>query len=150
MRWFCAAVMAAVLFWPVRPSPAQDAPHPDQLKKMFDDAMDQLKAAQQRKNELAAENDQLKAKLADLQKKLDAATEQANELQREAAGYAEKTFYLRSHYVAWQEFLRRYPHLLSRWKVFLDNDQLTMPNDIPAFMDSDWPMSSATPGMQPK
>jgi len=53
---------------------AQDEPKPDQLKRMYDDALAQLKQAQDRKNELAAENDKLNAKLTDLQKQLDAAS----------------------------------------------------------------------------
>jgi len=121
---------------------AQEQPKPDQLKQMYDDALGQLKAAQERKNQLAAENEQLKAKVAELQKQLDAATQKAAALEKDADGYAEKTFYLRSHYAAWEEFLRRYPALRARWKIFLMNDQLTVPIDIPPFVDPEWPLSA--------
>ena len=121
---------------------AEDPPKPDQLKQMYDDALGQLKAAQERKNQLAAENEQLKAKVADLQKQLDAAQLQASTLQHEADSYAEKTYNLRSHYAAWQEFLRRYPQLKNRWKVFMENDQLSPPMDLPAVIDPEWPLSA--------
>jgi len=140
MRWLCAAITLMLTLAPV--ARAQDAVQPDQLRKMIDDAMDQLKAAQERKNQLAAENDQLKARAAELQKQLDAAQSQLQELQRQAAGYAEKTFYFRSYYVAWQEFLRRYPTLAARWKIFLENDHLTSPRELPDFSDPDWPMDA--------
>ena len=50
LRHFCALV---VLCFTAFPALAQDAPTPEQLKKMYDDALAQLNAAQTRKNELA-------------------------------------------------------------------------------------------------
>ena len=137
MKWLCAVMVAVISLAPA--ARAQDDVNPDELRRKVDAAMDQLKAAQERKNQLAAENDQLKAKVAETQKQLDAAQSQLAELQRQAAGYAEKTFYFRSHYVAWQEFLRRYPSLMAKWKVFLNNDHLTSPRDLPDFSDPNWP-----------
>lgn len=79
---------------------AADTPSPDQLKKMYDDALVQLKSAQDRKNELAKENEDLKAKAEELGKDLATAQAQMQDLKREVADNAEKDFYLRlSHRV---------------------------------------------------
>jgi predicted nuclease with TOPRIM domain len=120
---------------------AQDAANPEQLKKLYDDALAQLKAAQDRKNELATQNEQLAAKVADLQKQLDAARGEMLELKRQDAENAEKSFYLRSHHAAWQTFVDRYPELKARWKQFLDRDVLAAGNELPTLMDPDWPLT---------
>jgi septal ring factor EnvC (AmiA/AmiB activator) len=121
---------------------AEDEPKPDQLKRMYDDALAQLKQAQDRKNELAAENDKLNAKMADLQKQLDAAKARVDEVNRESAEYAERTFFLRSHYAAWREFIRRYPKLEAEWRVFLEGGTLG-PERLKSVIDPDWPLSAA-------
>jgi len=100
------------------PSFAQDQPNPDDLNKKYQDALAQLKAAQDRKNELANENEQLKARLAELEK-------QHEECKRTVAGHAEQTFFYRSHYAAWQSFIRRYPRLMLQWEAFLESDILS-------------------------
>ena len=120
---------------------AQDANNPEQLKKLYADALAQLKAAQDRKNELATQNEQLTAKVADLQKQLDAARGEMLELKRQDAENAEKSFYLRSHHAAWQTFVERYPELKARWKHFLEKDVLAASNDLPELMDPMWPMT---------
>ena len=79
--------------------------------------------------------------LAELEKQLLAQQTKSVDLQKLADGFAEKTFFLRSHYAAWQEFLRRYPRLQIRWRVFLENDMLT-PHDLPLFVDPEWPWSA--------
>ena len=119
---------------------AQDA-NPEQLKKLYDDALAQLKAAQDRKNELATQNEQLTAKVAELQKQLDAARGEMLELKRQDAENAEKSFYLRSHHAAWQAFVDRYPELKARWKLFLERDVLASDNPLPSLMDPDWPVT---------
>jgi chromosome segregation ATPase len=121
---------------------AQDEPRPEQLRKMYDDALAQLKQAQDRKNELAAENDKLNAKVAELQKQLDAAKVRVEEVNRAAASYADKTFFLRSHYAAWREFIQRYPKIEAEWRVFLEGDALG-PQRLPDVMDPQWPLSAA-------
>jgi chromosome segregation ATPase len=120
----------------------QDEPRPEQLRKMYDDALAQLKQAQDRKNELAAENDRLNAKVTELQKQLEAAKARVDEVNRAAAGYAEKTFFLRSQYAAWREFIRRYPKIEAEWRVFLEGDALG-PQRLPDVMDPAWPLSAA-------
>ncbi len=121
MRWlWAAAVVLGAVSW----SAAQDQASPDELNHKYQDALTQLKAAQDRKNELATENDRLNAKLAELEK-------QIAEANRQAAGFAERTFQLRSNYAAWQSFLKRYPHLLEKWNLFIESDPLAAPADLP-------------------
>ncbi|MGH7214127.1 MAG: hypothetical protein ACREIT_05130 [Tepidisphaeraceae bacterium] len=145
-------VMAMVMAWtllaagavgPTRLALAQEEPNPEQLKKMYEDALAQLKAAQDRKNEMSKENEVLAAKLAELTKQIETMQPRLDALEKQAAAYAEQTFNLRSHYAAWQEFMKRYPSLLARWRVFLENDLLTVPNDVPeSVVDPNWPFSA--------
>jgi septal ring factor EnvC (AmiA/AmiB activator) len=116
---------------PTRTARAQDAAasnNPDELKKSLADALNQLKAAQDRKNELATENEKLKQKLAEQ----DA---QMAELRRQTTEFAAKTWQFRSQLAAWEAFLQRYPNLLNRWKVFLASDPLSAPTTMPDFED---------------
>jgi len=119
----------------------QDQSNPEQLKKLYGDALAQLKAAQDRKNELATQNEQLTAKVAELQKQLDQARSEMVELKRQDAENAEKTFYLRSYHAAWQTFIDRYPELKARWKHFLDRDVLAAGNEMPTLPDPEWPLT---------
>jgi predicted nuclease with TOPRIM domain len=123
---------------------AQDAANPEQLKKLYDDALQQLKAAQDRKNELAQQNEQLTAKLQDLQKQLDQVRGEVLELRRHDAESAEKSFFLRSHYAAWQSFVEGYPELKARWKRFLETDLLSGSVEMPALADPRYPASTPT------
>jgi hypothetical protein len=109
---------------------AQDAAsnNPDELKKSLADALNQLKAAQDRKNELATENEKLKQKIAEQEQQL-------TELHRDAAEHAARTWHLRSQAAAWEAFLQRYPNLLNRWKVFLATDPLNGVSAMPEFTD---------------
>lgn len=119
-----ALVAAAALLALAGGARAQEQPNPDELKRLHDEAIVQLKAAQDRKNELAAENEALKARIAELEGLL-------NERAIEAAGWAERTWYLRSHYAAWQRFLERYPQLRERWRMFLRASEIDPLNDLP-------------------
>ena len=155
-RWWCVAALC--LLGAAGPALAQDEPRGDELKKMYDQALDQLKSAQQRKNQLATDNDRLKGKLAavqqqldaanaamgdlhkqldvangglgDLQRQLDGANLTLADLRREASAFAERTYYLRSHYAAWQEFMELQPELASRWNSFLEDGPSALPDDM--------------------
>ena len=118
---------------------AQEAANPEQLKKLYDDALAQLKAAQDRKNELAQQNEQLAAKAADLQKQVDQLRGEMLELKRRDAENAEKSFYFRAHHAAWQGFVENYPELKVRWKRFLESDLLTGQAELPALADPRFP-----------
>ena len=117
----------------------QEAPKYDDLKKMYNDAVGSLKSAQEAKNQLATENEKLAKQVAELQKQLEAANKERDELQRQANTHAERTFNLRSHYAAWQEFLKKYPALHAKWKVFLDAELLQGANEAPALVEPVWP-----------
>lgn len=133
MRWLW---MWMVMLWIAPLALGQDSPQPDQLKKMYDDVLGQLRQAQDRKNELAAENDRLNSKVADLQKQLDAAKMKIDENTRDAAGFAEKTFFLRSQYAAWQEFIHHYPKLEAQWRLFMEgNTAIAWP-----LTETNWPL----------
>ncbi|MGH7178256.1 MAG: hypothetical protein ACREJC_12820, partial [Tepidisphaeraceae bacterium] len=97
-------------------------------KKELADTLAQLKAAQDRKNELATENEKFKAQIAEIQKQLD-------ELKGSAAQYAERTYFLRSQYAAWELFLMDYPPLRERWRIFLDAGPVSADNALPDFSD---------------
>ena len=123
-----AAAITSLIASAPRPSRAQDPNNPDEVKKALADALNQLKAAQDRKNELATENEKLKAKLTEQELQL-------TELKRESAESAARTWQLRAQVAAWESFLKRYPNLLARWKVFIEADPLSQPSALPEFLD---------------
>jgi septal ring factor EnvC (AmiA/AmiB activator) len=130
MRTYFWAAAAVLLLAVPASSFADDEVKPEQLKKMYDDALGQLKAAQDRKAELAKENESLTAKVADLQKQLAASQDQVLTLKREVADNADRTYYLRANHAAWQKFLDRYPEVMARWKLYLGHSELTMSFDF--------------------
>jgi predicted nuclease with TOPRIM domain len=103
----------------------QEPPNPAQLKKMYDDALVQLKTVQDRRNEMAREAEALRAQVKELQGKLTAAQTELADLKQSAAEYAETTFTLRAHYAAWQAFLKLYPELWTRWQLYLGSGLMT-------------------------
>lgn len=143
MRALASVGLALLLILSARLALAQDATTPEQLKKLYGDALAQLKAAQDRKNELAQQNEQLTAKVNELQKQLDQSRGEVLELKRHDAESAEKSYFLRSHYAAWQGFVERYPELKARWKRFLDTDLLNGQNELPQWTDP-WAAPPAT------
>jgi len=124
--WIFYALLLSICAMPAATSVAQDSNNPEELKKALADAQNQLKAAQDRKNELAGENEKLKAKISQQQKDID-------EARRIAAECAQTTWFLRSHYAAWESFLKRYPKLKAQWDVFLDGDPLSQPSTMPSY-----------------
>jgi molecular chaperone GrpE (heat shock protein) len=118
---------------------AEEKPNPDQLKKAYDDALVQLKAAQNSKNDLARENEKLARQTDDLKKQIAAAQEQIENLKRQVSDNDEKTFYLRSYQAAWKKFLKAHPNLLAEWRSFLGEDALAIPQGVQPPIDSDLP-----------
>lgn len=129
-RWTRAAAavpaIALLLGIAAAPSPAaaQDVNNPEELKRLHGEAIVQLKAAQDRKNELAEENEKLKARIGELERQL-------SEREKECAGWAERTWFYRSQYAAWDRFLDRYPRLREQWRAFLAEDELDPVNPMP-------------------
>jgi predicted nuclease with TOPRIM domain len=115
---------------------AQDqSSNPEELNRKYQEALTQLKAAQDRKNELATENEQLTARIRVLEKQLEDA-------KREAATVADRTYQLRAQYSAWEVFLQRYPRLLSEWKQFVLRSPLSRPTEMPELADPMSPLSA--------
>lgn len=112
VRCWCGA-MAAVMGLLVL-APVARAQEGGDLKKMYQDALAQLKESQDRKNQLASDNTKLAAQVADLQKQL-AATK------RQAAEYEQKTFSARSQFSAWTVFVETYPDIWERWRQYIAN-----------------------------
>jgi uncharacterized protein YukE len=135
MRMLWLTMVAACVLAPGTASFAQDGANLDQVKKMYQDALAQLKSAQDRKSDLANENAKLVTHVADLEKQIEG-------YKKEAAGEAERTFFLRSRYAAWEEFMKQYPDLMERWKFWLKNGAVKT-GALPAMGDDeDWPFSA--------
>ena len=135
LLWVAAAVAVSAVSLTAGLAAAQEAANPEQLKKLYGDALAQLKAAQDRKNDLAQQNEQLTARVQELEKQLATLRGEMVELKRGDAEAAEKTFLLRSHFAAWNDFVDRYPELKARWKRFLQTDLLNPRNDLPTWPD---------------
>lgn len=136
---------AAVLMGAMGSAAHAQAQNPEQMKRMYDDAVAQLKAAQDRKNELAAENERLQQQLAAAQKDLATANARLDELKRSDADHAEKTFFLRSHYLAWQLFVKEQPELNAKWKAFIKSDYYAAPLAATEIRDPYFPFGVPAP-----
>lgn len=121
-------LLLLLLVFLVFPARADDTNDPKVLRKSLDEALAQLKSAQDRKNELATENERLTARLAELERQL-------SDANREVSENAARTWALRSQVAAWEQFLKRYPSLLNRWKVFLESDPLSQPSTMPTWSE---------------
>jgi predicted nuclease with TOPRIM domain len=142
MRWTwigvaaCAAIVASFAL-------AQEAPKYEDLKKQYDAAKASLEAAQDAKNALGKEKDELTKQVAALQKQLNEVTRERDDLARQAASQAERTYQLRANLAAWQEFMKKYPALHAKWKVFLETELLKPANEPPALPEPTWPFRVA-------
>lgn len=132
MRWLVWLMAVCLL---AGPALAEDKPNPDQLKKAYDDALAQLKAAQDSKNDLARENERLSKQVEDLKKQMAAEQGQIQDLERQVSDNDRKTFSLRAYQAAWQTFLKAHPETMIRWKAFLAGDVLALPQEEPPLFD---------------
>jgi len=142
MRFALVVIAGVLISSPLRLALAQDQNNPEVLRKELADALAQLKAAQDRKNELAGENDKLKAQLSTMQKEVD-------EVRRAQATWAEQSYYLRSQHAAWNDFLERYPRLRAEWEVFLSAGPFAAPSELPLWADPLAAIATAPPPTQP-
>ena len=106
-----------------------------QLQKAYSDTLVQLKAAQDAKNELASSNEKLTKQIDDLKKQLGASQERIRVLEREVSDNDGKTFYLRSFFAAWQTYMKLHPELAVRWRLYLGEDALAMPQEPRPLID---------------
>ena len=109
---------------------AQDGATLDQTRKMYQDALSQLKSAQDRKSELANENVKLTSRITELEKQVDDA-------RHKAAGEAERTYLYRARLAAWETFMKQNPETLERWRDWLSFG--THPGALWQLGDVDWP-----------
>ena len=129
MRRLILAVSA--LFLLTSGARADDA----QLQKAYNDTLIQLKAAQDAKNELASSNDKLNKQIEDLKKQLSASQERIRRLEREVSDNDGKTFQLRSFFAAWQTYLKLHPEIAIRWRLYLGEDALAIPQEPRPLID---------------
>jgi hypothetical protein len=112
------------------PSASHADPNMDQLKKLYDDTLVQLREAQDRKNELAVENQALRTKLNELQTQVD------------------QTQLLRDDLAAWDVVAIRHPELRGIWLRNRSPIYAGVRHDS-AWHDPRWPFSSVQPATMP-
>lgn len=118
---------------------AQEGPSPADLRRMYDDAVAQLRAAQDRRAELANENEKLKARLAEQDKRLKLLEARTAELEAQHDTFAERTYQLRASQSAWAAFLRTRPETRGQWEAYLKGG-----GDVPTVDDAT--LASGLPG----
>jgi predicted nuclease with TOPRIM domain len=113
---------------------AQNQPDPEQLAKMLEDSTNQLKAAQDRKNELATENQKLQKRLAEVE-------QQSSELRSRLETLENRAFFLREHYAAWQQFVEMNPPIRAMWLGYF-NATKNLPVSIDDLLgEGNWPFA---------
>jgi hypothetical protein len=146
MRWICCAL--AILAF-AAPSWADDV-KVDDLKKLYNDTLSQLKTAQDRKAELAADNQKLAAqnkklaaRVSELEKQAQQQTAQIASLKEETGVLTDDSLFFRSHYLYWLEFVTGNPDVGGRWDLFLSTlVPVGMGDAPPALIDRQWPWSA--------
>jgi septal ring factor EnvC (AmiA/AmiB activator) len=139
MRHLRCCVLVLLLTGAAR---AADDIKPQDLKKMYDDTLAQLKTAQDRKAQLAADNAKLTARIAELEKQTREQSNQIDELKLQIISFADRTYFLRSHYAAWLEFLEIQPGVKTEWDMFLENLPPVGPTLQTPLLDPNWPLTS--------
>ncbi len=105
----------------------------EQLQQAYDEALVQLKAAQDRKNELALENQKLQKRIAELEQQYQTTQERLETLENRA-------YFLREHYAAWHDFVQLNPPIGLMWTNFF-NSIVTPANLTDILGDGNWPFS---------
>jgi hypothetical protein len=95
---------AALVLGVASATAAQQTGQSNDWKKMYDDASVQLRAAQDRKAELAKQNGQLTAQVADLQKQLETVQMDLNIVRLQTDAFAEKILLGHAFYSVWEPF----------------------------------------------
>lgn len=135
MRRACATVFMIAMLLAPGPLLAQEELTSEQLRRMYDDAIAQGKATQDRRNELARDNEKLRLHIAELEKKLEEAQAKLTEV-------ADSTFHARSRCAAIEEFLQANPSIRGQWLVFLQRNTIPSAN-LSQFLDVGWPFRAA-------
>jgi len=135
MRRACATVIMLTMLLAPGSLLAQEELTSEQLRRMYDDALAQGKATQDRRNELARDNEKLRARIAELQKGLEEAQAKLTEI-------ADSTFHARSRCAAIEDFLRANPSIRGQWLVFLQKNTIPAAN-LSQLLDAGWPFRVA-------
>ena len=132
-RLVCICIVGVIMATTPSSASAQDpSNNPEELNRKYQEAVSQLKAAQDRKNELATENEKLTAEIVHLRKQL-------ADAKSEAVSISDRTFQMRLEYAAFQEFLRR-RGLLTEWKIFMERAPLMFQLAVPEEIDTTSPL----------
>jgi regulator of replication initiation timing len=142
MRWICVLVAAGWMVWQVPGATAQDNLDnlsSEQLRRMYGDAVVQLKTAQDRRNELARENTELAKENEKLRAKIAQLEREVQQAQTATNAIADKTFQARAERAAFQEFLAVNPSIRIQWQIFTEKSLLAAP-DSGGLPGADWPL----------
>jgi septal ring factor EnvC (AmiA/AmiB activator) len=131
-RLVCICIVGIIMATTPGSASAQDPSNPEELNRKYQEAVAQLKAAQDRKNELATENEKLTAEITQLRKQL-------ADAKSEVVSVSDRTFQMRLEYYAFQEFLKR-RGLLREWKIFMDRAPLVFQLAVPEEIDTTSPL----------
>jgi hypothetical protein len=146
MRWiYCALTILAF-----SASALADDIKVDDLKKLYNDTLSQLKTAQDRKAELAAQNQKLEtqtekltARVAELEKQTQQQTAQIKTLRLETGILTDDSLFFRSHYLYWIEFVTGNPDIGGRWDSFISTlAPVGIATSPPNLIDREWPWSA--------
>jgi len=152
MRWLVA--IAVCLSALVGSAWADDQLKPEEVRQKYDETLVQLRAAQDRKAELAQENQklvlenqrlvretqQLTARIAEVEKLLPQMQMQIDSKQKECESFTDAAYFWRWRYLAWTAFLEQFPALQSQWEMYLDH---SLPADTSSpWRDANWPYSA--------
>jgi hypothetical protein len=119
-----AAIMACTL---ASTAMAQTARPPSDWEKMYNDVSAQLRAAQDRKSELAADNARLTTRVAQLQRQTDALTD--------------RTLFLQAFYTGWASFMARNSFIWDQWGSFWSQSYPGLPDNSQLLFDPQWPIN---------
>jgi hypothetical protein len=139
MRPVVWAVMLALSTTPW--AQAQDVRQPSDWKKLYEDALGQLRAAQTRKSDMATQIAQLSARVAALQTQLQAEQEQLDNLGIQNQLLSDRTYYLGAIYGEWEAFTLQNGDVRGRWRAFLGDGLFGFHEDFPLVCDPQWPFS---------
>ena len=134
-------VQAALLaLWLAATASGQEVRKAADWEKMYQDASAQLRAAQDRKSELSAENTRLAAKVAQLQQNLQAAQGEADSLSKQVQALDSESAVLRAFHTGWYAFLRIDPIVSFKWQRFWGDSLPSWPDNQPVVVDLNWPL----------
>ena len=134
MRRACATVFIITMLLAPGVLMAQEELTSDQLRRMYDDAVAQMKTTQDRRNELARDSEKLRARIAELEGKLE-------ETRAQMTAMADSTYKARAECAAFDEFLKANVSLRGQWLAFLQKSIIPA-TDVKQLLDADWPFSS--------